>query len=113
MKDGILSYGLYMTPGDFPSIAYGDDQGLVAYEDLESSALSCFAVARYKDAKLDEIELLPDAFKQDQEDWTSNYTRQPCMNDHLRKTVKGGKSHFSLDEFKALMDGFMQTCKKS
>jgi hypothetical protein len=112
VKNGILSYGLYMTPGDFPSLAYGDDQGLVAYEDLESSALSCFAVARYTDDRLDEIELLPKAFQQDQEDWTSNYTSQPCMNNYLRKAIKTGKIRYSLEEFKALMNGFMQTCKK-
>lgn len=113
VKNGSAYYGFYLTPGDFASVAFGDDQGLVAYEDLEASAASCFAVQRYKDGKMEFIELQPDAFKEDQEGWTSNYALQTCMNGYLRKIVSAGKTKFTLPEFKDLMNGFLKSCQKA
>ncbi len=113
VKDGAVLYGFYLTPADFASVAFGDDQGLLAYEDLEASAVSCFAIQHYRDGKMENIELEPDAFKQDQEGWTSNFALQTCMNIYLRKSVAAGKTKFTLPEFKTFMEGFLNSCKKA
>ena len=113
VKGGDVFYGFYLTPGDFATVAYGNDQGLVAYEDLEASAMSCFAVQHYKNGTMERIELNPEAFKEDQEGWTTNYALQSCMNLYLRKSVASGKTSFTLKEFKAFMDGFRQNCQKA
>lgn len=47
-KDGKVISTVWATPADFPSLAYKEYRGLVAYEDLEASELSCFAQARKK-----------------------------------------------------------------
>lgn len=114
IKKGMLNYGLYITPGDFTTVAYGDDQGIVAYEDLEASAASCFAIARYQNAALTEVELLPDAIKNSEStDWSTSFTMQKCFNQRISDTIKSGKTILSPEAFKDFVGSFLNTCKKA
>lgn len=112
IKDGKLVYGFYITPGDFPMLATGDDQGLVAYEDLEASASSCFGIARYREGKLIEVELLPKAVDASDADWTARYALQKCFNGKL-KAQAATKAILPTEEFKGFVKEFLTGCKKA
>ena len=112
VKDNTLTYGFYVTPADFPMLATGDDQGLVAYEDLEASASSCFGIARYRAGKLIEVELLPDAIKASDPEWTARYGLQTCFNGQM-KTQAEKKAILPAEEFKSFVQHFLNSCKKA
>ncbi len=105
VENGELIYSLNATPGDFPSLAWGQDKGIKAYEDLEASAMSCFATVTYKGKDVQRISFNPEAGKQG-EDWTSQYPMQACFNKEFSKT----KPELSAPEFKNFMDGFYAAC---
>lgn len=111
IENGILSYGFYITPGDFSMTAYGDDHGLVAYEDLEASAASCFAIARYKDEKLDSVEFLPDPVKSPDPEWVGRYKYQKCFNERFSDQLKKNPV-LSLPDFKTWVGQFLDVCRK-
>lgn len=113
IKDDTLVYGFYITPADFTTLALGDDQGLVPYEDLEASASSCFGIARYEDRRLVEVELLPDAPKAADAEWTGRYALQRCFNEFMVKKTAGGKTILKTEAFKAFVTDFMNSCKKA
>lgn len=112
IRDGKLAYGFYLTPADFPTLATGNDQGLVAYEDLEASASSCFGIARYREGKLTEVELLPEAVKASDPEWTARYGLQKCFNLKLKEQATK-KALLSPDELKVFVQEFLESCKKA
>lgn len=114
VKNSMVTYGLYLTPGDFARTAFDDDRGIVPYEDVEASAASCFAIARYRNATLMEVELLPDAVKNsDSADWTTPLALQKCFNKRMSARTQGGKTILTPDEFRAFVTGFLKSCKKA
>lgn len=101
-----------ITPADFPHLAYGDDHGITAYEDLESSAVSCYGKAVYKDKTLSFVELSnSSAPMNEDEEWVSKYKYQKCFN-NLFKNQISKKSKLSPPEFKSFMDQFFTVCVK-
>ena len=113
IKDNALIYGFYITPADFTTLALGDDQGLIPYEDLEASASSCFGIARYDAGNLVEVELLPEAPKAADPEWTSRYALQRCFNEFMLKKTADGKVILRGESFKAYVTDFMNSCKKA
>ena len=114
VENGELVYSVSATPGDFAQMAYGDDHGLKAYEDLEASAMSCFAEATYKAGKLQAVAFNPDALPTDKtsEDWAKQYKLQPCLNDQIKARLAMGQKNMTTAEFKSFMDMFMNSCAK-
>lgn len=111
VENGILSYSINATPGDFPLLAWGQDNGIKAYEDLEASAMSCFATVTLTDGKVANISFNPEASKQEG-DWTNQYKMQACFNKHFRTAVNT-KKDLGADEVRQFMDGFLADCKKA
>lgn len=111
VENGKLVYSLSLTPGDFPMLAWGSDKGLKAYEDLEASAMSCFATATFEDGTLAKISLNPDAGKQGG-DWSKQYTKQECFNKEFSAAIADGKIDMTPQEFKTFMDKFLTACSK-
>lgn len=109
VKDGVLIYSVSITPGDFPSLAWGQDNGLTAYEDLEASAMSCFGTATYQDGRLASIQLNPDAIRNPGE-WSDQYTYQKCFNAEFKKAIDAGHETMSPENFKSFMDSFSSAC---
>lgn len=109
VENGTLIYSVNITPGDFPSLAWGQDKGLKAYEDLEASAMSCFATATYTDGALTSVELNPDALKE-AGDWSDQYTYQKCFNAEFEKTLNSNPGSLSPENFKIFMDRFYTSC---
>lgn len=109
VENGSLIYSINITPGDFPAIAWDQDKGLTAYEDLEASAMSCFATAIYTDDVLTSVELNPDALKE-AGDWSDQYTYQKCFNSEFKKAIEAGNRVMSPEKFKSFMDSFFSIC---
>jgi hypothetical protein len=112
VKNNTLTYGFYITPADFPMLATGSDQGLVAYEDLEASASSCFGIARYREGKLIEVELLPQAVDASDPEWTQRYGLQTCFNQQM-KAQADKKAILPAEEFKTFVQHFLSSCRKA
>ncbi len=109
IENGQLVYSVNATPGDFPLMAWNEDKGIKAYEDLEASAMSCFGIATYKDHSLAAVELVPDAV-QDGSDWSEQYSMQTCFNRKFKEAVTAGQIRMSAQNFKVFMDGFLAEC---
>lgn len=109
VEDSVLTYSVNITPADFPVLAWGQDKGLAAYEDLEASAMSCFATATYKDGALHSIQLDPEAV-QNPGDWSDQYTYQKCFNTEFKKAIDAGQAKMTPENFKSFMDSFSSAC---
>lgn len=110
--DDVL-YGVNITPYDFIPYALGEDTaGLQAYEDLESSAASCYAIAWHRNHDFYEVELDPEAGAAADPDWVERYKYQACFNSELKKVISSGKLKLSQPELKSFVEDFLKACKK-
>jgi hypothetical protein len=112
LKGSDLFYSLNITPVDIINLAADEKLGLVAYEDLEASAMSCFASANRKYNLIDHNdELLSVTFQgkqNDQKDWTERFTYQSCFNKVFNGYIDAGK--INLD--RAGLNEFVREFKK-
>lgn len=109
IKDGKLSYTVNATPGDFPILAWGSDKGIKPYEDLEASAMSCFAEVTYTDGVLSRVLLNADVVKETS-DWSAQYKYQNCFNKKIREAINIGYADMTFDLFRNFMNGFEKEC---
>jgi hypothetical protein len=102
------------TPADFLWLSGVDPHNLEAYKDLEASAASCFASARYDGEKL--VALIPDeetlkelvAPELDTE-WVNKYKYQACFNKFFIEESKKNKK-WTPDQLKSFMETFNTQC---
>ena len=111
VENGKLIYSMNATPGDLPVLAWGNDKGLKAYEDLEASAMSCYATVTYTDGTLSNVSFNSDILQQ-QADSFGDYTYQKCFNAQFKKQIDSGKKDLTAAEFRKFMDDFLKACKK-
>ncbi len=109
VENGKLIYSENITPGDFPTLAWGEDKGLKPYEDFEASAMSCFGIATFEDGKVARVTLNEDAVKETG-DWTNQYTYQKCFNQKFKEALTAGHKTMTAAEFRQFMDGFLSSC---
>lgn len=107
IEGGTLKYGQNMTPIDFLQIADDNPNDVQPYEDLEASAASCFAVARFEDEKLTGVSLLP--LPADASD-TAPYKYQACFNKLYNALLASGKKELSVKELKEFTKNFNEQC---
>lgn len=112
VENGQLAYSTNITPGDFPLLAWGSEKNIKPYEDLEASAMSCFAIATFKDGTLSKISLNPDAGKQN-DDWTTQFAKQKCFNKKFKSQIESGDLELTPKEFQKFMDDFLKSCSKA
>ncbi|PZP56642.1 MAG: hypothetical protein DI586_02990 [Micavibrio aeruginosavorus] len=110
VENGELVYSINATPGDFPVLAWGQDKGIKAYEDLEASAMSCFATVTFKGKDVQAVTFNPDAGQQGGE-WTNQYAMQACFNKKFQSAAQI-KPNLTPIEFRQFMDGFLADCSK-
>jgi len=113
VKGTVLSYAVQVTPFDMLQLTQaGKGLGLTAYEDLESSASSCFARARYRydlptgKESLVAVEL-NDAAAVDSAGWTEQYRHQSCFNRRYNHHLGQRLSPRQLSDF---VEAFRQEC---
>lgn len=111
IKDGALSYQIYLTPPDMLGLA-GLEEKMVPYKDLESSAASCFATAHYKNGQFTGMELLPKSFE-DRLGWTGKYKYQACFNEIGRGLAKAGLVFLNQRLSLRLAQTFRSTCLRN
>jgi hypothetical protein len=108
MEVETLQFTQNITPYDFVALAGDNPHNLSAYDDLESSASSCFGQAHYAEGKLVSISLTGSG--EDLEGWTDRIPYQPCFNRLYREYVQQGKMTLSKDELKEFTHNFNTTC---
>ena len=112
VENGRLVYSINATPGDLPTLAWGTDKGLKPFEDLEASAMSCFATVTFEDGSLSRVSLVADAGKQGG-DWSNQYSKQACFNKQFAQAISQGKKDMTAGEFRNFMDEFLSVCTTS
>ncbi len=103
MERGAVRVGVSATPADlFELTASGKGLGLVAYQDLEASAMSCFATVTRTfelatgEAKLAEVSL---GEPQDDPSGWPGYTHQACFTQVFNAAVDRALTPTELDAF--------------
>lgn len=110
VENGKVIINYHVTPYDMLSFAKGDYKPLAPYKDLENSAGSCFAIARYQDDKILQSVILS-AKPQLDSSWTARYRYQACFNDVYVKQQQMS-STLSPKELEDFAGVFYRTCVK-
>jgi len=115
MKNGVLTHEIFLTPPDILAVA-DMHQGIEPYKDLEASAASCYAIAKYEGDTLTGVRLLNDTAPfEDMIDpeWLAQYTYQACFNQYYWDYIRQGEPvDMTLDQVKIFAKGFRKTCMK-
>jgi hypothetical protein len=116
-RDG-LTYAINMTPYDL--LVLTASTTLQPYDDLESSAASCFGHAHYRyDPTRDTSTLESVSFIGEEvldrfaPDWETRYPYQVCYNDHYQEHInkKSPADMFlTLDQLRSFNDTFLRKC---
>lgn len=108
--NGVAMYSVFLAPLDIITLA-GQGQGIAAYKNLESGALSCFGAAHYRGDSLIAIELYPDAALNADPQSTQQYRYQACFNDHVKAVLAAGvPARMTLDQARDFAQEFDKTC---
>ena len=112
LEAGTLYYSQWLVPYDFLQIAEDNPGDLQPYQDLEASAASCVARARYKDGELAGVALesTPDTAEQDLPGWAEKYPYQSCFNNLYRAYLTQGKKELSIQQLKEFTGEFNRLC---
>jgi hypothetical protein len=115
IEKGRLSYGQWITPYDFLQLADDNPNDMQPYDDLESSAASCYGIARYIDGDAVGITLESQGNEAgtDQKDWTEKFPHQACFNQLYRSYLTKGKKELTLQELKGFTGEFNRLCSKA
>ncbi len=106
-------YSVFMTPADIVNVI-SDKEIIVPYDDLESSAASCYAAANYKNDTLMGMTLLTDILDQNaksDDEWVSQYRHQKCFNQYMGDYVAAFKPlDMDMTLAREFVSGFAVTC---
>ena len=108
-------YARELTPVDLLRLAWGVELDLVAHEDLEDGAESCFAAANYVYSLAEDREdlvsvRLYDERAVDEKGRTDGLRRQPCFNRIFNDYLDRGKTALTPAEVDELAARFKKEC---
>lgn len=112
LENGVLHYGQRIVPFDFLQLADDNPNDLQAYESLETSATSCFGVARYADTELTGVTLkgITGDEGKDRPEWTEKFVHQSCFNKIYSAYLTQGKKDLSVQQLKEFTGEFNRVC---
>ncbi len=113
VKDGKILISQNITPIDFITLATGSEQNLKAYEDLEASAASCFAVATVDESgALTRVQFDKDVLEGRDAEWVARFGLQACFDKLFQQSLVEEKFAFDKTSFQSWVQNFLKTCKK-